>query len=113
MLTEDQARRLAEAGLTAYNHNLDTSAEYYGEIITTRTYEDRLKTLANVAKAGITVCCGGILGMGEEQAGPDQLLHTLANLDPQPESVPINALVPVEGTPLEGEPALDPFDWSG
>lgn len=111
MLTEDQARRLAEAGLSAYNHNLDTSAEFYGQIITTRTYEDRLTTIANVAKAGISVCCGGILGLGEEKLDRIKLLHTLANLDPQPESVPINALVPVEGTPLEGKPALDNFDW--
>ena len=96
MLTEDQARRLAEAGLSAYNHNLDTSEDYYGQIITTRTYEDRLRTIANVANAGISVCCGGILGMGESQLDRIKLLHTLANLDPQPESVPINALVPVE-----------------
>jgi biotin synthase len=111
MLTEGQAQRLAEAGLSAYNHNLDTSEEYYGAIITTRTYEDRLQTIANVAKAGISVCCGGILGMGESKLDRIELLHTLANLDPQPESVPINALVPVEGTPLSGEPALDTFDW--
>src|SRR5512133_523415 len=111
MLTEDQARRLAEAGLSAYNHNLDTSEEYYGAIITTRTYEDRLHTIANVAKAGISVCCGGILGMGESGLDRLKLLHTLANLDPQPESVPINALVPVDGTPLEGKPALDTFEW--
>jgi biotin synthase len=111
MLTEDQARRLAEAGLSAYNHNLDTSEDYYGAIITTRTYEDRLRTIANVAKAGISVCCGGILGMGEGKLDRIKLLHTLANLDPQPESVPINALVPVEGTPLEDRPALDSFDW--
>jgi biotin synthase len=111
MLTEDQARRLAEAGLSAYNHNLDTSEEFYGEIITTRTYEDRLQTIANVAKAGISVCCGGILGMGESKLDRIKLLHTLANLDPQPESVPINALVPVEGTPLQDKPALDTFDW--
>ena len=112
MLTEDQARRLAEAGLSAYNHNLDTSEEYYGAIITTRTYEDRLRTIANVAKAGISVCCGGILGMGESKLDRIKLLHTLANLDPQPESVPINALVPVDGTPLRRHSrALDTFDW--
>ncbi len=111
MLTEDQARRLAEAGLSAYNHNLDTSENFYGQIITTRTYEDRLRTIANVSKAGISVCCGGILGLGESQLDRIKLLHTLANLDPQPESVPINALVPVEGTPLEGKPALDTFEW--
>ncbi len=111
MLTEDQARRLAEAGLSAYNHNLDTSEEYYGEIITTRTYEDRLQTIANVAKAGISVCCGGILGLGEAKLDRIKLLHTLANLSPQPESVPINALVPVDGTPMEGQSTLDTFDW--
>src|SRR5512132_901137 len=111
MLTEDQARRLAEAGLSAYNHNLDTSEEYYGAIITTRTYDDRLRTIAHVAKAGISVCCGGILGMGEGKLDRIKLLHTLANLDPQPESVPINALVPVDGTPLAGKPALDTFEW--
>jgi len=111
MLTEDQAHRLAEAGLSAYNHNLDTSSDYYGSIITTRTYEDRLRTIANVSKAGISVCCGGILGMGEAKLDRIKLLHTLANLEPQPESVPINALVPVEGTPLAGKPMLDSFDW--
>jgi biotin synthase len=111
MLTEEQARRLAEAGLSAYNHNLDTSEDYYGAIITTRTYDDRLRTIANVAKAGISVCCGGILGMGEGKLDRIKLLHTLANLDPQPESVPINALVPVEGTPLEDRSELDSFDW--
>jgi biotin synthase len=111
MLTEEQALRLKEAGLSAYNHNLDTSEEFYGAIITTRTYEDRLATIKNVAKAGISVCCGGILGMGEERADRVQLLHTLASLDPQPESVPINALVPVEGTPLAELPPLDIFEW--
>jgi biotin synthase len=111
MLTEEQARRLADAGLSAYNHNLDTSEDYYGEIITTRTYEDRLQTIANVSKAGISVCCGGILGLGEDKLDRIKLLHTLANLDPQPESVPINALVPVAGTPMEGKPALDNFEW--
>lgn len=111
MLTEDQARRLKEAGLTAYNHNLDTSEEYYGEIITTRTYQDRMDTIANVAKAGVSLCCGGILGMGESRADRVKLLHTLACLDPQPESVPINALVPVEGTPLENTAPLDIFEW--
>ena len=111
MLTEDQANRLAEAGLSAYNHNLDTSADYYGSIITTRTYEDRLRTIENVAKAGISVCCGGILGMGEAKLDRIKLLHTLANLEPQPESVPINALVPVDGTPLQGVERLDPFEW--
>lgn len=111
MLTEEQALRLKEAGLSAYNHNLDTSEEFYGKIITTRTYEDRLATIRNVAKAGISVCCGGILGMGEERADRVKLLHTLASLDPQPESVPINALVAVEGTPLAELPPLDIFEW--
>ena len=111
MLTEDQARRLKEAGLTAYNHNLDTSEEFYPAIITTRTYQDRLNTIRNVARAGISVCCGGILGLGEEQADRIKLLHTLANLSPQPESVPINALVPVEGTPLAENARVDTFDW--
>lgn len=100
MLRLDQAQRLAAAGLTAYNHNLDTSAKFYPEIITTRTYSDRLETIKNVAAAGIQVCCGGIVGMGESESDRIELLHTLANLDPQPESVPINALSPIEGTPL-------------
>ncbi|MFP4312946.1 MAG: biotin synthase BioB [Alphaproteobacteria bacterium] len=111
MLTEDQAKRLAEAGLTAYNHNLDTSREYYDKIITTRSYDERLETLKNVAKAGISACCGGILGMGESKDDRISLLHTLSNLDPQPESVPINMLVPVKGTPLENAPKLDIFEW--
>ena len=111
MLTFDQAKRLKDAGLTAYNHNLDTSEEYYDKIITTRTYEDRLETLANVAKAGISACCGGILGMGESEEDRISMLTTLANLDPQPESVPINMLVPVEGTPLEDQELLDVFEW--
>jgi biotin synthase len=102
MLSEAQARRLKEAGLTAYNHNLDTSEGYYGEIISTRTYEDRLRTLAHVRSAGIHVCSGGILGMGESIEDRCQLLLTLANQEVHPESVPINALVAVEGTPLEG-----------
>ena len=111
MLTETQAQRLKEAGLNAYNHNLDTSEEYYGKIITTRTYQDRLETIGNVAKAGISLCCGGILGMGESREDRIKLLNTLANLDPQPESVPINALVPVEGTPLANAEPLDIFEW--
>lgn len=111
MLTEEQALKLKEAGLTAYNHNLDTSEEFYGKIITTRTYQDRLDTLANVAKAGISACCGGILGLGESKEDRISLLHTLSNLDPQPESVPINMLVPVEGTPLEKQKMLDIFEW--
>jgi biotin synthase len=110
MLTEPQAARLKEAGLTAYNHNLDTSPEFYGSIITTRVYDDRLKTLAAVRKAGITVCCGGILGMGEREADRIGLLHQLATLEPHPESVPINMLVRVEGTPLAAMPPLDPLE---
>ncbi len=110
MLTQSQADRLAEAGLTAYNHNLDTSPEFYGEIITTRSYQDRLDTLARVRKAGIEVCCGGIIGMGETTADRARLLQTLANLDPHPESVPINALVAVPGTPLADRPPVDPLD---
>jgi biotin synthase len=110
MLNEEQAQRLADAGLSAYNHNLDTSKSFYGRIITTRTYEDRLRTLQNVRKAGITVCCGGIIGMGESKDDRCAMLATLANLDPQPESVPINSLVAVEGTPLADRPRVDPLD---
>ena len=110
MLTEEQAVRLKEAGLTAYNHNLDTSPEFYGSIITTRVYGDRLRTLAAVRKAGITVCCGGILGMGERESDRVGLLQQLATLQPHPESVPINMLVRVEGTPLVKMPALDPLE---
>ncbi|MGB7025453.1 MAG: biotin synthase BioB [Candidatus Acidiferrales bacterium] len=108
MLTETQATALKEAGLTAYNHNLDTSPEFYGSIITTRVYEDRLQTIARVRKAGITVCCGGILGIGESEKDRVGLLHQLANLNPHPESVPINVLARVEGTPLANAPDLDP-----
>jgi biotin synthase len=107
MLTEAQAQRLADAGLSAYNHNLDTSRTFYGSIISTRTYDDRLRTLANVRKAGITVCSGGIIGMGESLDDRCAMLATLANLDPQPESVPVNALVPVEGTPLADRAPVD------
>ncbi len=110
MLNEGQAQQLKEAGLSAYNHNLDTSPEFYGSIITTRVYDDRLKTLAAVRKAGITVCCGGILGMGEREEDRIGLLTQLANLQPHPESVPINMLVRVEGTPLAKMPALDPLE---
>jgi biotin synthase len=110
-LSASQALRLKEAGLTAYNHNLDTSEDFYGQIITTRTYQDRLDTIGNVAKAGISLCCGGILGMGESEEDRIKLLHTIANLDPQPESVPINALVPIAGTPLAGSEPVDPFEW--
>jgi len=109
MLTESQAERLKEAGLSAYNHNLDTSPEFYGEIITTRVYEDRLRTIAHVRKAGITVCCGGILGMGETDEDRVSLLEQLSHLNPHPESVPINMLVPNEGTPLGGAEELDPL----
>ncbi|TAE14591.1 MAG: biotin synthase BioB [Bacteroidetes bacterium] len=100
MLTETQAQKLADAGLYAYNHNLDTSSEHYNEIITTRTYHDRLETLQNVRKAGVSVCCGGIIGLGEKHADRIKMLHTLATMPTHPESVPINALVPVAGTPL-------------
>jgi biotin synthase len=110
MLTDEQAARLKEAGLTAYNHNLDTSPEFYGNIITTRVYEERLNTLAAVRRAGITVCCGGILGMGEKVSDRVGLLHQLATLRPHPESVPINMLVRVDGTPLAATPALDPLE---
>ncbi len=110
MLTPSQAARLKEAGLDAYNHNLDTSRENYRSIITTRTYDDRLRTLEHVRAAGITVCSGGIIGMGESADDRCEMLRTLANLDPQPESVPINALVRVAGTPLEHLPPVDPLD---
>ncbi len=111
MLNEEQAQRLADAGLTAYNHNLDTSREFYDKVVTTRNYDDRLNTLKNVAKAGINACCGGILGLGESKDDRISLLHTLCNLDPQPESVPINMLVPVKGTPMENNKRLDIFEW--
>ncbi len=103
MLTEEQAEKLKEAGLTAYNHNLDTSEEYYDKIITTRTYEDRLNTIGNVQKAGISVCSGGIIGMGETIKDRCGMLQTLATQNPHPGSVPINTLVPVKGTPLENQ----------
>jgi biotin synthase len=110
MLNEDQAKRLAGAGLYAYNHNLDTSSEYYSEIISTRTYDDRLKTLDNVRKAGVTVCCGGIIGLGETHEDRVKMLHTLSGLPQHPESVPINALVRVKGTPLENNAKVDVWD---
>jgi biotin synthase len=110
MLTPGQARELKEAGLDYYNHNLDTSEAFYGEIITTRTYQDRLDTLRAVRDAGLNVCCGGILGMGESELDRVQLLHTLATLPQHPESVPINQLVQVQGTPLAGRPPLDPLE---
>ncbi|MFT5604079.1 MAG: biotin synthase [Paracoccaceae bacterium] len=111
MLTDGQAQELAEAGLDYYNHNLDTSPEYYGEVITTRTYQDRLNTLSNVRNAGLKVCSGGIVGMGEDVSDRAGLLIQLANLPEHPESVPINMLVRVEGTPLADEADLDPFDF--
>ena len=111
MVTEDQAKRLHQAGCYAYNHNLDTSPEYYEEIITTRPYEDRLQTLKNVRQAGITVCCGGIVGLGESAKDRLSLLQQLANQTPHPESVPINMLVRVEGTPLSDTEAVDPIDF--
>jgi biotin synthase len=110
MLTQKQADALGEAGLTAYNHNLDTSPEFYGHIITTRTYGDRLDTLARVRQAGITVCCGGIIGMGEDRQVRYRMLQQLASLDPHPESVPINMLVRVDGTPLAGVAPEDPLE---
>ena len=109
MLSESQARRLADAGLYAYNHNLDTSAEFYGQIITTRSYQERMHTLEHVRMAGITVCCGGIIGMGESDEDRIGLLHRLATLRPHPESVPINMLVRVEGTPLADAEPVDPL----
>lgn len=111
MLTADQAEKLAVAGLSAYNHNLDTSPEFYDSIITTRTYQDRLETLSFVRKAGITVCCGGIIGMGETRDDRYSLLQQLANQNPHPESVPINQLVRVKGTPLENVSPLDVFEF--
>jgi biotin synthase len=110
MITEEQAVKLAEAGLYAYNHNVDTSEENYGNIITTRKYEDRLNTLHNVRKAGLTVCSGGIIGMGETIDDRIGMLLTLSHLNPHPESVPINALVPVEGTPLGYMPVIDSWE---
>ena len=109
MLTQYQAERLAEAGLYAYNHNIDTSEEHYGEVITTRTYADRLNTLEHVREAGISVCSGGIIGLGETDADRIGMLHTLCNLPKHPESVPINILVPVAGTPLANNDRV-PFD---
>lgn len=110
MLTENQAQRLSRAGLGYYNHNLDTSPEYYDKIITTRTYQDRLQTLQHVRRAGIQVCCGGIIGMGETLGDRMGLLENLANQNPHPESVPINVLVPIEGTPLQGQRAVEPLE---
>ncbi|MFH5255303.1 biotin synthase BioB [Burkholderia semiarida] len=111
MLEDEQARQLADAGLDYYNHNLDTSPEFYGQVISTRTYQDRLDTLDRVRDAGINVCCGGIVGMGESRRERAGLISQLANLNPYPESVPINNLVAIEGTPLEGTARLDPFEF--
>ena len=110
MLTPPQAERLADAGLTAYNHNLDTSPEYYDQVVTTRNYGDRLQTLTYVRNAGITVCCGGIIGMGEQLEDRARMLEILATLNPHPESVPINALMPIPGTPLAGQSNVECFD---
>ncbi len=110
MLTEKQAHKLKEAGLTAYNHNLDTSSKFYKEIITTRTYEDRLQTIQYLASAGIQLCCGGIIGLGEDKEDRIELIKTLSNLNPQPESVPINVLVKVPGTPLSEQNEIDSFE---
>ena len=110
MLTDRQASLLADAGLTAYNHNLDTSPEYYENIITTRTYQERLETLQRIRSAGITICCGGIIGMGESILDRASLLRVLATMNPHPESVPINSLVAVEGTPLEDVSSIDPLE---
>ncbi|MBY4770419.1 MULTISPECIES: biotin synthase BioB [Burkholderia] len=111
MLEDEQAQELANAGLDYYNHNLDTSPEFYGQVISTRTYQDRLDTLDRVRDAGINVCCGGIIGMGESRRERAGLISQLANLNPYPESVPINNLVAIEGTPLEGTAPLDPFEF--
>ncbi len=110
MLQPHQAKRLAEAGLHSYNHNLDTSPEFYGEIVSTRTYQERLDTLATVRAAGINLCCGGIIGMGEKEHDRASLLRILSEMNPHPESVPVNALVAVKGTPMEGRPPVDAFD---
>lgn len=110
MLTGEQAMKLKEAGLHAYNHNLDTSEQHYNKIISTRTYRDRLETLANVRNSKISVCCGGIIGLGETHEDRISMLHTLATLPEHPESVPVNALVPIEGTPLEQQPKVSVWD---
>ena len=110
MLTAGQAERLAEAGLTAYNHNLDTGPDHYSNIISTRSFDDRLRTIDSVRKAGMSVCCGGILGMGESLEDRVALVRVLASFEPHPESVPVNTLVPVKGTPLEDEPPVDSLE---
>jgi biotin synthase len=111
MLRPHQAERLAAAGLTAYNHNLDTGPDFYGQIVTTRSYADRLDTLATVRSFGIDLCCGGIIGMGETVRDRAAMLQVLAGMSPHPESVPINALVPVKGTPLANRPRIDSLDF--
>jgi biotin synthase len=111
LLTDEQAERLGQAGLDFYNHNLDTSRDYYAEIVTTRSFDDRLETLRRVRKAGMHVCCGGILGMGERMEDRAALLLELAEMDPPPESVPLNALVPVPGTPLAGRDPVPPLEF--
>jgi biotin synthase len=111
LLKDGQAEQLREAGLDYYNHNLDTAPDFYGDIISTRTQQDRLETLERVREAGLHVCCGGIVGMGETRTQRAALIAQLANLDPYPESVPINNLVPVQGTPLAGTPQLDPLEF--
>ncbi|MCA9001704.1 MAG: biotin synthase BioB [Planctomycetes bacterium] len=111
MLNAEQAGRLKDAGLDYYNHNLDTGKSHYGEVITTRCYEDRLETLQTVRDAGVSVCCGGILGLGESLTARAELLLELASLSPQPESVPVNRLVPVEGTPLQDAPEIAWQEW--
>ena len=111
MLKEEQADQLRDAGLDYYNHNLDTAPEFYGQVITTHTYQDRLDTLGRVRKAGIKVCSGGIIGMGESRTQRAALIAQLANLDPAPESVPINMLVQVEGTPMKNAESLDPLEF--
>ena len=109
-LSDDQAKELKKVGLDAYNHNIDSSPEFYKKIITTRSFEERLETIKKVRKAGISVCSGGIIGMGESWEDRAKMLEVLANLKPYPESVPINALVPVKGTPLENQKPIKPFD---
>ncbi len=111
MVTKEQAEKLKQAGLHTYNHNLDTSREFYDKVVTTRTYDDRLETISNLSDAGIDVCSGGIIGLGESQEDRISLLHTLSQLEPQPESVPVNMLVPVKGTPMESNEKLDIFEW--
>ncbi len=112
MITPDQAKKLKDAGLHAYNHNLDSSREFYGKIITTRTYDERLETLENIRNANITVCCGGIVGMGETKEDRIGLLHTLATLPEHPESVPINALIAIPGTPLENQKRISVWEMA-